>query len=131
MQPFNTLMPSPSLLMVTYAHPLQVISEDKMIAVSITTHSIKVSQALNIKLEGMRLLSQPKDNLLPTNGEMIYIEACGSAKMIKVNDAQHANMIKAHTISSALSTAKLEMQSRTMQCTSCGLELTQPSIQVQ
>ena len=117
--------------MVTYAHPLQVISEDKMIAVSITTHSIKVSQALNIKLEGMRLLSQPKDNLLPTNGEMIYIEACGSAKMIKVNDAQHANMIKAHTISSALSTAKLEMQSRTMQCTSCGLELTQPSIQVQ
>ena len=78
----------------------------------------------------MCLLLRLKDNLLPTKSGMVQytLKHVAVPKIIKGSDAQHANLIKAHTISSAVSTAKVEMQSRTMQCTSCGLELTQLSV---
>ena len=91
---------SDGIYTITYANPLQVISEEQMDlqSVAVIAHKIQVSEAVTINLENTHLLARPEPEQSSTNGESetVYIESCSSATLVNGNSDQRTNATNAH-----------------------------------
>ena len=91
---------SDGIYTITYANPLQVISEEQMDLQSVAAiaHKIQVSEAVTINLENTHLLTRPEPEQSSTNGESetVYIESCSSATLVNGNSGQRTNATNAH-----------------------------------